>query len=184
MEYSNRSQLKLILPKIQNKFCIFFFSPRSATAPSTLPQGLLSPQGDLVQQGGQREGLPAQHPLESKVQVPRVARIELEWISLLTFTTSYITSWEICISMFYWTEIALMLQYSIHLAADTFFDESEERWRQHIWEMRRRNGCCQEPGARLWHPFLPTPWILTNLQALRSAMWTCISLHLPWVTQV
>lgn len=63
MEYSNRSQLKLILPKIQNKFCIFFFSPRSATAPSTLPQGLLSPQGDLVQQGGQREGLPAQHPL-------------------------------------------------------------------------------------------------------------------------
>lgn len=51
----------------------------------------------------------------------KLETLMLEEIYLLTFSTSYITSWEIFISRFYCTKIALMLQYFILWVVWTHF---------------------------------------------------------------
>lgn len=71
----------------------------------------------------------------SKEQVSGLTRnkseaLHLEQTYLLTFTTSYITRWEIFISRFYCTKIALMLQYPILWVACTLF----------LWWAGKRNG--------------------------------------------
>lgn len=90
----------------------------------------------------------------------KLETLMLEEIYLLTFSASYITSWEIFISRFYCTKIALMLQYSILWVACThFFDELRREMETAYW------GDVEEEELLLpetWESSLTPPFLLPS----------------------